>query len=247
MANTVITPQPGEAVITTGDDYRRDHDRLEHDILRENLANFRSLDAQVERNKDFMTASSDRRHEFTLRQMDSDVKSLGSAIGNVGEETAEAAAATQLLAAQAEGRSLVEAAKNAAAQILESAKNTAALNVQAEKNVAALGVQAEKLAAASTVNSLTLNSATNVLVQTKADAATLFAAQNAAAIASQVAECCCTVRESIRSDGDKTRDAIDDLEERINEIESLRNAVDLVDAKTEISYLKSRVPSGTPV
>jgi len=234
---TVLTPMPGQSVVSTDDENGRRRD--EH---------------RSERHEERF----DKREHWIDQQVLDNRKAIAS--DNTTVQTNQFAI---------EGRSLVEAAKNAAAaslegaknaaaQILESARNTAALDVQAEKNAAAITVQAEKhagafevqaekLAAASLVNSLTLNSATNVLVQTKADAATLFAAQNAAAIAAQVAQCCCALKETVRDDGDKTRGAIDDLEERINDINDLRNAVDLVDAKNEITLLKTKLPSGTVV
>jgi hypothetical protein len=223
---TVLTPMPGQTVVSSDDNDDRRNRGYEHHEHRENF---------------------DKREHWIDQQILDNRKAISA--DNTVIQTNQFAI---------EGRSLVEAAKNAAAQILESAKNTAALDVQAEKNVAALAVeaskyasahevQAEKLAAASLVNSLTLNSATNVLIQTKADAATMFAAQNAAAIAAQVAQCCCAMKETVRDDGDKTRGAIDDLEERINNINDLQNAVALVDAKNEVTLLKTKLPSGTVV
>ena len=231
---TVLTPMPGQTVVSSDDNDDRRNRGYEH---RENFDKREHwIDQQILDNRKAISADNTviQTNQFAIE-------------GRSLVEAAKNAAAQSL-----------ESAKNAAAQILESAKNTAALDVQAEKNAAALGVQAEKLsasrevqaekiAAASLVNSLTLNSATNVLIQTKADAATLFAAQNAASIAAQMATCCCELKEAIRDDGDHTRDDIDDLEERINAIESLRNAVDLVDAKNEITLLKTKLPTGTVV
>jgi len=131
--------------------------------------------------------------------------------------------------AEVEARSLVETAKNAAASILESAKNAAATQIQEAKDAAA----------------------TQILVQTKADALTLSASQNTAttnALVNQrfaetdaaMAECCCEIKSLVKEDGEKTRDLV-------SSIQASNLAVDLVDAKTEIAFLKTRVPSGTVV
>jgi hypothetical protein len=73
--------------------------------------------------------------------------------------------------------------------------------------------------------------------------ALLFAAQNTAAIQSALAECCCEIQRLVISDGDKTRDRMDAIDAR-------NRAVDLVDAKNEVTLLKLQLAakvSSTPV
>lgn len=74
--------------------------------------------------------------------------------------------------------------------LLEAAKNSNSIMVQAQTFSAALGLQAQTIGSASA----------------------LLAQQNAAAAAAQLAECCCELRESIKADGEKTRDLVSDIE-----------------------------------
>lgn len=66
------------------------------------------------------------------------------------------------------------------------------------------------------------------------------AASNFAAIQAQAAECCCEIKTMVVSDGQKTRDLV----QSFKTADDLRRFNALSD---EISYLKSRVPNGTPV
>jgi len=71
-------------------------------------------------------------------------------------------------------------------------------------------------------------------------ALTLLATQNAAAIAAQLAECCCELKEKISTRADVTDALIRSIDER-------RGDRELQAAQAEIMYLKGRVIAGTPV
>lgn len=88
--------------------------------------------------------------------------------------------------------------KTAAAAMIDSAKNAAALNLAIEKTSAASILESVK----------------------NASAAQLFAAQNHAAALAQAAECCCEIKELIRTEGGQTRDLIN-----ANTVQGLRDAL----------------------
>jgi hypothetical protein len=81
--------------------------------------------------------------------------------------------------------------KIGAANILESAKNAAALHLQIALAAAASEAQADRNAAASFALAANNQQAAMMYANSNASAAILFAAQNQAALAKQLAECCC--------------------------------------------------------
>lgn len=106
---------------------------------------------------------------------------------------------------------------------------TNALGVQADKNFYALNVEAVKNAAAA-----------EITAQRNAAAAALAAEKCCCEIKEKIAECCCELKEKISARADVT----DGL---IQQIDRERGARELNDARSEILYLKSRVPAGTPI
>lgn len=94
--------------------------------------------------------------------------------------TSVASAATSLAVEKIGAAGVLESAKNAAALHLQIALAAAAAEASADRNVAALAAQA---AANQQASMMYANS--------NASAAVLLATQNAAAIAAQLAECCC--------------------------------------------------------
>lgn len=88
--------------------------------------------------------------------------------------------------------------KIGAAGILESAKNSAALHVQ----MAAIATAAAQQTAAN-------QQASMMYANSNASAAVLLATQNQAALAAQIAECCCETKELIRAtDAQRIRDEL---------------------------------------
>ncbi len=68
-----------------------------------------------------------------------------------------------------------------------------------------------------------------------AAAATLLAVQNQAAVMAKLCECCCEIREAIRSDGDETRELMNTLARRDSERRETDLKIELSNAKqTEV-------------
>lgn len=122
-----------------------------------------------------------------------------------------------------------------AAEGIEAAHAT---DIAVEKNGAANELATEKTAAATQLaNSLAFSNTQNLLISgfkdgrydaaVNAAASALAAATNTAAIQASLAECCCEIKEKITSDGQITRD-------RIDEINDLQQAVRLQVANAEL-------------
>jgi hypothetical protein len=142
-------------------------------------------------------------------------------------------------------------AANSLATEKTGAANELATNVQGlagqlatEKTAAAIQL-ANSLAFSNTQNLLisgfkdgrydaSVNAAATALASaTNTAAIQLTSAQNTAAIQAAAAECCCEIKTLVISDGQKTRDLI-------NQLQDLNKAVELVDAKQEITLLKMK-------
>lgn len=125
---------------------------------------------------------------------------FASSIDN-GEQTRdllEAIAATSIAVEKTGAANSLATEKIGAAGVLESAKNAAALNVQLAASSAALAQQA----AAN-------QQAAMMYANSNASAGVLLATQNQAALAAQIAECCCETKELIRSiDAQRIRDEL---------------------------------------
>lgn len=166
MDTQVLTPAPGQTIVAT--ETHRNHGHHGND-----------LSGQIAR--DFIATTQQIRAEFNATDAQLGTGFAAGALASC--KTDDAIANGTLLAAQAEGRSLLEAAKNAAALAVQADRNSAALGVQADKNWYALTVEAVK----------------------NASAAQLEAQKNAAAVAAQIAECCCETKALITADGNATR------------------------------------------
>lgn len=107
---------------------------------------------------------------------------------------------------------------------------------------------AESRVAAQATATLQLAHATDTAALQKsicdiASAAALTATTNTAAIQTQAAECCCKTNIAIRDSEDRIKAKVDSLEDRINNIEMTRQAVLMVDLKTENAFLRNQLQS----
>jgi len=213
MDHTVISPAPGQSVITTDDGH---HDRhhghhgghhLDSVILREQLASYRTASqdrndivgavtssamagalASCKTDDAICSATSTLRH---------DICDLGSAVAASAKDTAVGFKDQLVTAYQIESRSLLEAAKNAAA-----------VQVQADKNFYASSLEAVKFASAASVEATKNANAATLQAQTIASAATLQAQVIASEAAAKAAECCCKLEALVLAQAEATRAAI---------------------------------------
>jgi len=109
-----------------------------------------------------------------------------------------------------------------------------------ETKTNALGVQSEKHFYALSVENVKNASAAELTAQRNAAAAMLAAEKCCCEIKEKIAECCCELKEKISARADVT-------DHLIQQIDRERGARELNDARSEILYLKSRVPAGTPI
>ena len=233
----IIQPAAGQTVISTdrGSDWNRGYGRDDdgHEVIRDLERDI--YRATVHNGEKVLLGFGD-----ASRQV-SEIETRGTEqFGDASRQVSEV-----------ETRALVEAAKNAAQLGVQAEKNTAQLGVQSDKNAAfgqiqaqtfasAASIEAAKYANAQSLQSLTFFNAASVEAAKYANAQTLQAQVLASTAAAQLAACCCELKEKVGDDGQKTRDLM-------NQIDRERGARELVNANSEILYLKSRLPAGTVV
>lgn len=175
-----------------------------------------------------------------LKSMSDYASATNKAICDVGTQVCEASGEGRLTTERAFGvlnKNISDSFTNTQNLLINGFKDG---RFDAATNTAAIQLEAAKNAAASALAQCT-NTASILLDSTKNAAASALAASvNTAAILAAQEKCCCELKELVRADGDKTRDLVQSIDRE-------RASRELVDAKAEIFYLKSRVLPGTPV
>lgn len=150
-------------------------------------------------------------------------------VGQLGTSVVAYAKDAQATAYQIEGRAGLALAERANAIGVQADKNFYALSVEAVKNASAISVEAVKNA-----------SAAELTAERNFNALSVQAEKIAAAQALAAQECCCKLEAVIVAQANQTRDLANDIDRR-------RGDRELVIANNEITYLKGRIPAGTPV
>lgn len=256
LDNTVITPGPGQALISTSDHHRGHHDRrnLDELIVEEVNNGFRATASDTangfratasDSTAGFRSVATDTANGFRSAAQDAkdiqvEVKDVEcKVVDKIGDDTARVLSAVTHGTEEAQenyARLQKQVSDNNTATAL-GFKDAQALAYQVEgralleaaKNANALGVQADKLWYQ-----------TNLQAQTNAAAAVLLATQNQAAILAAQAECCCELKEKITAEAVETRALI-------NTIESNRIRDELASCKAQnAAYFARGIPPVTP-
>lgn len=253
MSTQVITPQPGEAVITTDYGHHHGHHGYHGDF--EARADYRSLINQGERNGDRTTngvqVTGDRitavgsamQSGFTSMhdrlcdatgKLTHEIDRHGDASALAACKTDDAIADSKLFSAVQFKDQIIEANKNASnlSSLVQTVGNAAqvlastignAASVQATANYNGLTVQVERVRAE-------LESK----IESGNAAAVLLATQLDAQARREAAECCCELKALITAEGVASRALA-------NEIEARRTQTELVRLQTQVAILTGGV------
>jgi len=261
METQVITPQPGQSVIVTGDDDHHGRHRGEHGIdwkiLTEQAAGFREAAANFTTTvRDIKDARFDLSGQLASGFSGTSEKlcDVKGTISHLGERVSDGF-----------GSASTQAEKIGAALGVAIERNTAALGVQSDKNAAALGLQATTFAGQASVAAQNFFNLSNVQVERvraeltgQADRNTfelrLQAERNASAAALAAEKCCCELKQiafenaskaeltarSLAADAAKQlAECCCELKEKMSTIESDRLREELNQLKIESAVAKA--------